>query len=305
MQQVGGVLVAVSPWDEPALLTRSWCLWEIHCAQKHGVPLAVAVPPAQRAAFRRSLLAGSLSFIEEPFRLDVSRSDCFDREARAAIRAAAKEGGSDAFNKMIERHMRRCFLDLTLQEAQEMFVANVSLSALYTIGLRLNELNDAENALVFFEQSMALLRMHPALLPGPEDLHRSLAMAFNGMARSHAVARNKTGALAAHAEALAICRTHLNEQEDSYVGQTFCEMGVTHVTFGHFDEALACLEHGLGLLKATLDENHREIANTYGNIGIVLCHLGFYTRALDAQRQSLQIRLHTVGESNPETAQVR
>ena len=45
-------VAVMTPWADPAMLHRCWCLHELHCTHEAAKPLAVAMPPAEAAAFR-------------------------------------------------------------------------------------------------------------------------------------------------------------------------------------------------------------------------------------------------------------
>eukprot|EP01046_Picozoa_sp_COSAG06_P004399 COSAG06_NODE_183_length_20826_cov_4.724753_3_plen_281_part_00 len=53
---IGHTVMALSPWDNPLPLSRAWCLWELYCTHKAGVPFSVCLGPAERRAFEAAIL---------------------------------------------------------------------------------------------------------------------------------------------------------------------------------------------------------------------------------------------------------
>ena len=50
-------VAVMSPWFQPKMLGRCWCLHELHQIQLSGTPLIVALPPSDAAAFRGAIAA--------------------------------------------------------------------------------------------------------------------------------------------------------------------------------------------------------------------------------------------------------
>ena len=49
-------VMVLNPWNEPLVLSRLWCLWELHCAVATGSSFGICLSPEQRAAFRARAL---------------------------------------------------------------------------------------------------------------------------------------------------------------------------------------------------------------------------------------------------------
>ena len=48
-------VVVLSPWEDPKLLQRAWCLWEVLCTLLEDCPLSLALPPDEEAEFHEAL----------------------------------------------------------------------------------------------------------------------------------------------------------------------------------------------------------------------------------------------------------
>ena len=52
IKSCGQVLVVASPFYDPIVVRRAWCLFEAVMAKIHGVPILVVSPPTEVAALR-------------------------------------------------------------------------------------------------------------------------------------------------------------------------------------------------------------------------------------------------------------
>ena len=48
---IGHTLLVLTPWDQPVVLSRSWCLWELNCTEQNGCELTICLTHEQRQAF--------------------------------------------------------------------------------------------------------------------------------------------------------------------------------------------------------------------------------------------------------------
>ena len=55
--RIGHTLLVLTPFDQPMVLSRSWCLWEVFCTHKKECQLTICLPDTER----RILLAESIS----------------------------------------------------------------------------------------------------------------------------------------------------------------------------------------------------------------------------------------------------
>ena len=73
----GEVLVVASPFYDPIVIKRAWCLFEAVMANLHDVPTAVVLPPTEEAELRGRIMAegGHDILIEVMTTIDSSRAE--------------------------------------------------------------------------------------------------------------------------------------------------------------------------------------------------------------------------------------
>eukprot|EP01051_Picozoa_sp_SAG22_P016775 SAG22_NODE_2442_length_2566_cov_9.678962_3_plen_459_part_01 len=117
--------MVLNPWNEPLVLSRLWCLWELHCAVATGSSFGICLSPEQRAAFRASLLVdGAAAAITTLAGIDVSAAGVNAKD-RAMIMGGieASPGGAEAVNERAAAQLREAFV---AAEARALVVAHRS-----------------------------------------------------------------------------------------------------------------------------------------------------------------------------------
>ena len=105
--QMGHTVMVLAPWDDPVVLTRLWCLWELHCtASAPGARFSVALGPAQRRAFEGALLTDNMALLDAFARIDVQRAQVGDPRDRAMILGGGGGGGAAALNALALGELR-------------------------------------------------------------------------------------------------------------------------------------------------------------------------------------------------------
>ena len=104
--------MVLNPWNEPLVLSRLWCLWELHCAVATGSSFGICLSPEQRAAFRASLLRDDgASAIETLAGIDVNAAGGNAKD-RALIMGGIRDapGGAEAVNEKAAGRLREEFV---------------------------------------------------------------------------------------------------------------------------------------------------------------------------------------------------
>eukprot|EP01052_Picozoa_sp_SAG31_P018423 SAG31_NODE_1305_length_8893_cov_7.391176_1_plen_279_part_00 len=85
----GGLLALMLRWDDPALIKRVWCLYEVLLSSTRDVPITVGLSSAARRRCRAALAAGELSAIFAPVEgIDFATATASVAKDRESILAA-------------------------------------------------------------------------------------------------------------------------------------------------------------------------------------------------------------------------
>lgn len=112
------VVLVLSPLKKPIPLTRCWCLYEIHMAIRHNIPIHVTIPHNQRKMLRVLLLTSSRSD-------DLSK---FEVDSKNAI--ATKKSDEDMIKTAIEQQIGFANLDLIVYSAVVRCLRSLSFAEL-------------------------------------------------------------------------------------------------------------------------------------------------------------------------------
>ena len=88
---IGHTVMVLQPWDSPLPLKRAWCLYELYCSYKAGVPCSVCLGPAERSAFEAAILEHSDAVFTAFSQIDVATASAARLSDQEAIRGAVVE----------------------------------------------------------------------------------------------------------------------------------------------------------------------------------------------------------------------
>lgn len=72
----GEMLVIATPFSDPVVVHRAWCMYEAAVAKMHGVPATVVAPPCEEIALRNRVQAdGGLVVIDVIKGIDSSKTE--------------------------------------------------------------------------------------------------------------------------------------------------------------------------------------------------------------------------------------
>jgi len=104
---IGHTLLILTPWDQPVVLSRSWCLWELYCTEQKGCELTICLTNEQRQAF---LDAARYDLIEERVGFEALdgmifarlRDWALDAQQAAVAEARTLAGGARATTEALD-----------------------------------------------------------------------------------------------------------------------------------------------------------------------------------------------------------
>ena len=104
----GRTVLVMMPWEDPAPLKRSWCLWEILSSLEGKATLDVRMHADEKERFAEALRTDFGSIQLSMSKIDVAKAEAWSKEDQANILEAVKatEGGVNGVNAAILARMR-------------------------------------------------------------------------------------------------------------------------------------------------------------------------------------------------------
>ena len=101
----GRVLLALTPHQQPMLLTRSWCLYEIYIAWKVGAEVSCGFVPAAEQSVTQSLMKSDALINEMLAAVDAEKSRATMETDRKMILSLIKQAGVQRFNTFVREKL--------------------------------------------------------------------------------------------------------------------------------------------------------------------------------------------------------
>jgi len=101
----GRVLLALTPHQQPLLLTRSWCLYEIYIAWKVGAEVSCGFVPAAEQSVTQSLMKSDELINEMLAAVDAEKSRATMETDRKMILSLIKQAGVQRFNTFVREKL--------------------------------------------------------------------------------------------------------------------------------------------------------------------------------------------------------
>eukprot|EP00042_Codosiga_hollandica_P041061 m.362806 g.362806 ORF g.362806 m.362806 type:complete len:506 (+) comp56020_c1_seq1:313-1830(+) len=306
IEGIGNVLVVAAPWEAPAVLSRTWCLWEIFAAStRPNVTLTVHIPSTMRRALVESLLSNH-SVLNQAL-----------PDACVAQSQASREDDMAVLNAVIETTAGHIALERTVTEvfrqryAQAVVDAAESLSGMKNAPVHANDMDKVLNqiALAFrdFGSYDAALEFYSRgseiTLKNMGRDHPDMAASFSNMGTVHKLKGNPDRALEYYQLALSIEIKALG-LDDPATATTYNHIGGVYSEQGKFDQALEFFQKCLGIRLKVLGKDHLAVASTYFNLGSVWNNKRQLDQAIENFTACHAIRKNQLGASHPDTVRV-
>eukprot|EP00435_Cladocopium_sp_Y103_P024942 s1780_g6.t1 len=101
----GRVLLALTPHEQPLLLTRSWCLYEIYIAWKVGAEVSCGFVPEAEQSVKKSLLESDALIKTMLNAVDAENSRATMETDRQMILSLIKQAGVSRFNTFVREKL--------------------------------------------------------------------------------------------------------------------------------------------------------------------------------------------------------
>ncbi|KAG8467187.1 hypothetical protein KFE25_000503 [Diacronema lutheri] len=336
VEGVGRTLLVLAPWRSPITLTRAWCLFEIFVSVQRGIPMEVAMPSSEAAAFARALVAKFGTIAAALARISLADSEAFLPSDKANIlRALAAVGGVGELDKVVQRTLREWLARIgrgaLAERPADWELTNQLARLLHDQG----ELSEAEilfrRALEGRERQLGtehadtlqsasnlavLLHARGALAEAEPLFRRALDGRERQLGTEHALAlqsaHNLAGLLHARgalAEAEPLFRRALDGRERALGARDLTalasarNLAVLLEARGRPDEAEPLLRRALDGTEQSLGERHPDTLRAVHSLAMLLHGQGRPAEAEPLFRRALEGRERQLGDGHPDTVQ--
>ena len=299
----GQVLVVASPFYDPLVIKRMWCLFEAVIAKLHGVPITVVSPPTEETELRDRIFtrrAGGNTLIEVMMTIDSSRAEATVAEDLHNIKKLIEsevEGGYVAVDAIYKTMIREWVLSL-LDTLLAGFKARSAEAAAFAdkCGLIMHGVAEYTKAIEYFERGLAIeLELYG-------DKHPNVTSSYNNIGEIYRQQGEYAKAIEYHEKALAIRLETLGPKHPN-VAISYSNLGLTHDLQGEYTKAIDYYEKALAIDLEAHGPKHPTTATRYNNIGSVYAEQGEFTKAIEYYEKALTIRLEAHDHNHPNVAQ--
>jgi tetratricopeptide (TPR) repeat protein len=112
IRKMGNVVMVLNPWNDPLVLSRLWCLWELHCAVATDSKFGICMSLEQEEAFRVALCedSGDLAMMTLSG-VDVNKAEGNEKDKNLIMGGIhASPGGAEMLNKTAVMQLRESFV---------------------------------------------------------------------------------------------------------------------------------------------------------------------------------------------------
>ena len=118
--KMGSTVMVLAPWDQPVVLTRMWCLWEMFCTVDTRSSFHICLGPAQEAALEAALLSNYGALLDAFATIDVKKAEASPADTALIMGAIdGLPGGAGGLNGVAMSQMSAW----AMQKAREMVAA--------------------------------------------------------------------------------------------------------------------------------------------------------------------------------------
>jgi hypothetical protein len=257
----GEVLVVASPFYDPLVVKRAWCLYEAVMAHVHGVRTTVVSPPSEETALRDRINGadGHNILIEVMMTIDSSQAEATVAEDLRNIKRVIEsevEGGYLAVDSIYKTMIRQWVLSL-LSALFDGFEAGSEEAAVFAskCGLIVKGVGEYSKAIEYYEKALAItLEVHG-------DQHPTVAIRYNNLGSVCKASGEYSKAIEYFEKALAIDLKVHGDQHPK-VAIRYNNLGTVYVSQGEYSKAIEYFEKALAIRRRVLGDEHPDTEDT-------------------------------------------
>ena len=280
VESIGETVIFLSPWDQPGMLKRAWCLFEISCSKK----VSVAISRAQKDAFVMTLREDVGEIYKALCTIDLEKATSYLPEdmERISTVVRAKEGGFHHFNVTVVGKMRGWVEETARALVMEMGVEDDQLDDLFNAANLLAKGGKYDEAQAMYDRA---LRGYEKSL-GPD--HTKTRNTVHNIAVLLKTQGKYDEADAMYVRALRGKEKALGPDHPDTLAMVN-NLGALLYEHGENDTAQAMYDRALRGQEKSLGPDHTDTLMTVNNLGFLLYQQGkldeakvIYERALQA-----------------------
>lgn len=293
VRNIGNVLLALSPWNDPIPVKRAWCLFEISNAiDDPEVTFEIGLPSTQTKDLRSAVVGDSECLIQALSDIQAQKAQAKMESDRDMIFDVIKksEGGFPHVDEQVKNGLRSWYIEQLLGLVEN---ATADSQLLLTVAKILQRFGQYQKALKCAERCFQFTD------PGDEyliDLYNTLATTYHKTNESDRALEYHNKSIALKLESLG------DKQPDVAISFIYHNTANVHVEKGDLAKAFDYYEKSLAIRLTELGENHPYVADAYNSLASYYSKKGDQDKALKYYRKALSIRLNTVGENHPAVA---
>ena len=293
VESIGETVIFLSPWDQPGMLKRAWCLFEISCSKK----VSVAISKAQKDAFVKTLRKDRTEIYKALCTIDLEKATSFLPEDMDRISAVvrAKEGGFHGFNvvvvgkmrEWVEETARALVMGICVEDDQVDVISVEQLNDLVSAGILLSDGGKFDEAQAMYERALRVQEQElGADHPNTLTTVNNLATVLSDQGKLHEAQAMYERALRGYEKALG------PDHPDTLM--TLNNLATKLRDQEKLDEAQAMFERVLRGYEKALGPDHLSTLCTVNNLANLLSDQGklheaqaMYERALQGYEKAL------------------
>ena len=284
VNEIGHVVMVLSPWNNPIPLKRAWCLFELYCSADESINFEIAMTVTEKAKFLINIVRHPGEFYDMLGVIDVEKSEAFlasdEKKIKETINANV---GCVPLNRIVLKRIA----DWVLKELD-------NAGEMYTIATILDGLGRFEESEVLYKTCLDLRREslgrdHPDTI----NTMNNLGLVYNQQGRYHEAEKlHKT------------CSILYNRKlgvNDTKTMNSMNNLANVYVNQERYDEAEALYTQCLALRRANLGPDHPATLDSMNNLANVFCSQGRYEAAEDLYNKCLELYTLKLGPNHPDT----
>ena len=291
IRKIGHLLLALSPWNKPIPITRSWCLYEIHSALQDSanVKFSVTLPLGEVKELKTAVTDDSKCIINALTRIRAEDADALHQSDKTSINEAieSEDGGFGHVNIQIKNGLRKWYVE-QLQRVVEKEPENRQL--LMNTANVMREFGFIDSAMTQYKKS---LQLHSA-----EGNQIAIATCYNNMALIHHTQGEFDRALDCYQKSLSRRQEHYGGNH-SEVAESYNNIANVYCAMRNFGEAQKFYEKALQIATELKDNQSDIVATCYNNLANLYTYRGELEKAREYDDEAIAIRSQRFGEFHP------
>jgi len=303
---IGNIVAILSPWDDPAYLSRAWCMFEMYTAlATEGCRVEIAMRQSQKDAMVASI-DNFDKLLKAVSDAKIENSTTSKEQDRANILKLVRgTAGYHTVNNQIKDFLQKWIRGMSLEkldgyrrrkEQEHLLSSDVEYSRLcYHVGKILFQMGFHDDALGHYNDGLAI----------EEKVygrgHKDTAKAYHNIGAALKAKKDYDGALKMYKRELSIYEKTVGKGHAS-TASAQRNVGLVMQEKGAMDEAILYFNQSLSIQLDIHEEEHEDTATSYSLLGLAFFAKRDFDTAMHMLKKALAIDEMVHGEDHPDTA---